>query len=232
MKKLILSLALTTVALSSHGMTAALAAPAQQAHHATVTAPVRHQAQTTAEQDARLILDRVKVARAWIQQQDAPEAMRQVRDALQVMRQMKPKLTMPLEDMIYSARTGKLLDAKGTVLQNLVPIDTFVDEVAGYVREQPQALAHLKKMKSHVAQARAHLKAKNEPAAKAALKLADIELAQFEIDLPVTFTEAKLHQAFGALRNSQPAQVDQLLQAIQNNLIERSVVSLLTPAKS
>ncbi len=234
MKKLILSLALTTLAFSSYGLKnseMALAAPAQRSQIA-VTAPVQIQGKTTPEQDARLILDRVKIARAWIQQHDSPEAMRQVRDALQTMRQMKTKLTLPLEEMIYSARSGKLLDAKGTVLQNLVPIERAIDEMAAYVKPHPQAIAHLNKMKSHLTQAREHLKAKNETAAKTSLKLADIELAQFEVDLPVTFTEAKLHQAFGALGNQQPGLADQLLQEIQNNLIERSAISLLRPAQS
>lgn len=239
MNKLLTTLTLAALTLSAKGIltsSPALASTAPAAVHKTAaptisksTVPQPKPAQTSAEADARLILERVKLARMWIKQNDDGEAIRQIRDAMQVMNQMTPKLTAPLEELIYSARTGRLIDAKGQVMQNFVPIETALDELTTAVGTQPVAQNHLNNMKQQLSQARLQLQKQNEPAAKVALKGVDVELAQFEIDMPVTYTEAHLHKAYGFLREAQPLSADNSLKEIEKHLVARSATTFLGP---
>jgi hypothetical protein len=259
MKKILSALILTAMTLSARGILqapAALAAPpAQQLKSALnpaapqpaghqsakpkaampksaspqASAPLRLTSKSSASEDARLVLERVNLARMWLKQKDNNEAILQVRDAIQLMNQMKPKLTAPLEELIYSAQTGTLLDAQGQVVLTLVPLAHALDELTSYVHEQPVAQGHIIAMKNHLTQARQQLQAKNEPAAKASLKLAAVELAQFEIDLPVTYTEAHLHQAYGFLREGQASWADSSLKEIETHLVQRSAMTFLSP---
>lgn len=168
------------------------------------------------------ILERVKVARMWIQQKDNGEAIRQIRDALRIMIQMRQNLAAQLDTDLYNLRTGKEWGV-ALILPQLAKIDQGLDELHFYAYEQPTAQERIKTIKGYLAQARVQLQAAKFEPVKALLKQAEMELANFEFDpLPVTYTESQLHQAYGFLQVGQLDWTDKALHNVENHLQARA----------
>jgi hypothetical protein len=225
MQRLTLLLSLALISLSSAGW----AAPEGKKTKApSQTSSTKPQAGHTLTRDSQRVLEQVKLARMWLQQKDSGEAIRQIRNAIRLLRQMQTNLTKPLQKLIETNRNSSLTN-KGA--GNLQALEQALAELTIYAGTLPDSQqTRIKQMKSHLGNIHKQLQAKQEKGAKDTLKLLDIELAGFELDLPITYAEVRLRQAYRLLLDGAVLPADQELQAVEKHLIENGAKAASIPA--